>query len=226
MAILILRTFIIYIALLVSLRIMGKRQMGELEVSELIVAVLIADIAAMPLQDIGIPLINAIIPLIVLLCCEILITGAAAQSVRLRLFFYGRPSILIDNGVINQKEMHRNRFTIDELYEELRQQNITDISKVERAVLETSGILNVILYPKEQPPTCKQLGIQCPEESISIILINEGHIMHDNLKKIGKDAVWLSKFLKKRHIQSYNDVYLLSLDKTGKVYLELRENTP
>jgi uncharacterized membrane protein YcaP (DUF421 family) len=209
---------------MLSMRILGKRQMGELEISELVVAVVIADIAVIPLQDIGIPLINGIIPIIILLCCEILITGAAVKSVRLRLLLFGRPSILIENGVINQKEMKKNRFTIDELYEELRQQSITDITKVERAILETNGILNVILLPKEQPPTCKQLGIRCPEESCPIILINEGRIMEDNLRKTGKDLQWLNRYLRNNHIRAASDVYLLSLDKTGKYYLSISED--
>jgi len=223
MAILILRTFIIYIALLGSMRILGKRQMGELEISELAVAVVIAEVAAMPLQDIGIPMINGLIPLITLLCCEILITGLATKNIRFRLLLYGKPSILIENGVINQTEMKKNRFTLDELYEELRQQSITDLSKVERAVLETSGVLNVILFPKEQPPTCRQIGIHCPEESIPIILINEGHILQNNLQKIGKDQLWLNKYLKSRRISDAKDVYLLTYEKTGKIYLALTE---
>lgn len=224
MAILIIRTFIIYAALLLSMRILGKRQMGELEISELVVAVVIADIAVIPLQDIGIPLINGLVPIIILLCCEILITGAAAKSVRVRLLLFGQPSILIENGVINQTEMRKNRFTIDELYEELRQQSVTDIAKVERAVLETNGLLNVILYPREQPPTCKQLGIRCPEELSPIILINEGRILENNLQKSGKDIKWLNRYLKSNHIRSAADVYLLSCDKTGKIYLALSEN--
>lgn len=223
MAIIIARTLIIYTALMLSMRILGKRQMGELEISELVVAVVIADIAVIPLQDIGIPLINGIIPIIVLLCCEILITGAATKSVRLRLLLFGRPSVLIENGIINQKEMKKNRFTIDELYEELRQQSITDITKVERAILETNGILNVILLPREQPPTCKQLGIRCPDESSPTILINEGRVLEDNLRKVGKDLQWLSNYLRNHHIRSADDVYLLSYDKTGKYYLSLWE---
>ena len=224
MAILIIRTLIIYSILLLSMRILGKRQMGELEISELVVAVVIADIAVIPLQDIGIPLINGLVPIIILLCCEILITGAATKSLRFRLWMFGTPSILIENGTINQKEMHKNRFTVDELYEELRQQSITDITKVERAVLETNGRLNVILLPVEQPPTCKQLGIRCPNESSPIILINEGRTLTQNLRKIGRDINWLNKYLKANHIQSAEDVYLLSYDKTGKIYLALSES--
>ena len=224
MAILIIRTLLIYIILILFMRILGKRQMGELEISELVVAVVIADIAVIPLQDIGIPLINGLVPIIILLCCEILITGAATKSIRFRLFMFGSPSVLIEKGIINQKEMHKNRFTLDELYEELRQQAVTDIRKVERATLETNGKLNVVLFPNEQPPTCKQMGIRCPEESAPIILINEGHTLNCNLRKIGKDVIWLNKYLKANHIKSSKDVYLLSYDKSGNIYIALSES--
>ena len=217
MAIIIARTLIIYTTLIFSMRILGKRQMGELEISELVVAVVIADIAVVPLQDIGIPLINGIIPVIVLLCCEIIITGIAAKNLRFRLLLFGKPSVLIENGIINQKEMKQNRFTIDELYEELRQQSITDITKVEKAILETNGVLNVILLPEEQ------LGIRCPAECCPIILINEGRILEENLRKSGKDLKWLNRYLRNNHIHSASDVYLLSCDKNGKFYLSLRE---
>lgn len=205
------------------MRILGKRQMGELEISELVVAVVIADMISVPLQDIGIPMINGLIPLIILLCCEILITGIAAKSIKLRLFLFGKPSILIDKGQINQKEMKTNRFTLDELFEELRQQGITDISKVERAILETNGKLNVILYPEELPPTCKQMGIPSASGAIPILLINEGHILHDNLTKIGKDIHWLTNYLNNRHIQTPTDIYLLSYDESGKYHTVLME---
>lgn len=225
MAILILRTIIIYCALIISMRILGKRQMGEMEISELVVAVVIADIAVIPLQDIGIPMINSLVPLITLLCCEILITGIATKNLKFRTILFGQPSILIENGIIKQSEMKKNRFTVDELYEELRQQSITDISKIERAVLETSGVLNVILFPKEQPPTCHQLGIHCPKENFPVILINEGKVLHENLQQIGKDPHWLKRYLKSRHITNPSDIYLLTYDKSGKIYLALTEHT-
>jgi len=224
MAIIIVRTLIIYIALIMSMRIMGKRQLGELEISELVVAVVIADMTAMPLQDIGIPLINGLIPLIMLLCCEILVTGAATKSIRLRYILFGRPSILIENGVICQKEMRKNRFTVDELYEELRQQSITDISKVQQAILETGGILNIILFPSEQPVTARQLNIPCPESGIPIILINEGRVLSDNLTKIGQTRQWLQERLNAHHVQSPDKVYLYSIDPAGNDYMAKMES--
>jgi uncharacterized membrane protein YcaP (DUF421 family) len=134
-----------------SMRLMGKRQLGELELPELVVAVLIADLASHPLQDIGIPLINGLLPIIILFCCETLLSGVAMKHVKLRNLLFGKPCFLIEKGKINQAEMRKNRFTLDELTEELRSGGITDISLVEYAVLETNGQLNSLLFRPNGP---------------------------------------------------------------------------
>ena len=224
MAVIIVRTFIIYTGLMCAMRFMGKRQLGELEVSELVVAVLIADITAMPLQDIGIPLINGLVPLTILLCSEILVTGIATKSIRLRNFLFGQPSTLIRDGIILQQEMRNNRFTLDELQEELRSQGITDIRKVESAILETDGTLNVLLYPNDQPVTPTQLDISCPNKGIPIVLINEGRILSEELHRMGKSEEWLLQKLRKHHIQSPDQVYLYSIDAAGTEYFAKMEN--
>lgn len=226
MAIIMLRTLIIYLALLLSMRMMGKRQIGELEISELVTAVLIADFAAIPLQDIGIPFINGFIPLVLLLCFEILVTGAFTKSVRFRRLLCGTPSVLVHRGTIDQVQMRKNRFTLDELYEELRQQGVTDISTIEYAILETSGALNVILFPSEQPPTCAQLGIETPSACYPTIVVNEGRVLSDNLTLLGLDDAWLRQQLKSRKIKSVKDVYLFSVDELGNTYLAMREVSP
>lgn len=226
MAIIMFRTLIIYLALLLSMRMMGKRQIGELEISELVTAVLIADFAAIPLQDIGIPLINGVIPLVLLLCFEILVTGAFTKSVRFRRFLCGTPSVLVHRGTINQAEMRKNRFTLDELYEELRRQSVTDLSTIEYAILETSGALNVILFPSQQPPTCGQMGIETPSASYPTIVINEGRVLSNNLDLLGLDEAWLRRELKSRKIKSPRDVYLFSVDDLGNIYLAMREVLP
>jgi len=206
------------------MRIMGKRQLGELEISELVVAVMAADVASMPLQDIGIPMINGLIPVALLFCFEILVTGASTKNIRFRTLVYGKPSILVENGKINQAEMRKNRFTIDELYEELRQQGVTDVATVERAVLETGGILNVVLFPSQQPPTCQQLGIQTPEASYPTVIISEGRVLTQNLKMAGLNEKWLQKTLREKGFHSSKDVYLLSVDPLGKLYLSAMED--
>lgn len=223
MAIVIVRTLIIYFALALSMRLMGKRQLGELELPELIVAVLIADLASNPLQDIGIPLMNGLIPVIVLFCCEILISGATMKSVRLRALLFGKPCFLVKKGKIQQREMRKNRFTLDELTEELRGKSITDIAALEYAVLETDGTLSTLLYPAERTVTLKDLEKTAPDTGYPKILINDGKLMVHNLRVSGRDEAWLRGELKRRGAESAADVYLLMLDDAGHIYYAAQE---
>ena len=159
MAIVLVRTLVIYFALLITMRLLGKRQLGEMELSEFVLAALIADLDAHPLQDIGIPLINGLVPILTLFCCEVLISGATLKSVHLRSLFFGKPSVLILRGKVIQRELNKNRFSLDELMQELRNQGVLDISKIEYGILETDGRLNVILYASESPVTPAMLNI-------------------------------------------------------------------
>lgn len=225
MIIIITRTLILYFLLLLSMRLLGKRQLGEMELSEFVVAAMMADLAAHPLQEMGIPLLNGLIPVIVLFCCEIIIAGLAMKSIRLRALFFGKPSILITRGEINQQEMRKNRFTIDELMEELRTQGFDDISQVEYAVLETDGDLNVIAFPAERPVTPAQLGIDAGPGGYPIIIICEGRVLEANLKHLGLDRKWLDKELKKRKIKDTKDVYLMMANRSGQIYFAQREES-
>ena len=223
MAIIIIRTLILYFAIVLTMRLMGKRQLGEMELPELVVAVLIADLGAHPLQDIGIPFMNGLLPVIILFCCEVLISGAAMKSTRLRTFVFGRPCFLVEKGVINQSEMHKNRFTIDELTEELRSNGVMDISQVEYAILETDGVLNAILFPEYRTATMGSLSLPTKDSGYPSIIINDGRIMGDNLKKAGRDRRWLDAELKRRKIKDPKQVYILTLDSAGCVYFALKE---
>ncbi|NCB52192.1 MAG: DUF421 domain-containing protein [Clostridia bacterium] len=223
LAIIIFRTLIVYFALVASMRLMGKRQLGELELPELVVAVLIADLASHPLQDIGIPLINGLLPIIILFCCETILSGAAMKSVKLRSLLFGRPCFLIEKGKIKQDEMRKNRFTLDELTEELRGSGITDISLVEYAVLETNGQLNTLLFPEARPATAKDMNVAPADNGYTAIIINDGRIMSQNLKIMGRDLNWLEKELKRRGAACAENVYLMTLDNSGNVYFAAKE---
>lgn len=223
MAIIFIRTVILYFAILVSMRVMGKRQLGELEISEFIVAALIADLAATPLQDIGIPLLNGLLPIMIMFCLEIIIAGLNMKSVRLRKFTYGKPEIIIRNGRIDRGSMRRNRFTIDELMQELRAQGQTDASKVAYGVLETNGQLSLILMPESQPATASMLGIRPADTGYAHIIINDGRILDKNLSLLGRDRRWLDNELKRRSIKNADDVYILTLSETGSVFCQVKE---
>ena len=213
MAIILIRTLIIFLALIVAMRLMGKRQLGELELSELVVAVLIADIASIPLQNPSLPLSYGLIPLLVLFCCELIFSGLTYKSIHLRKLLYGRPNFIIERGRIAQQAMHRNRFTLDELTQELRNQGILDIASVEYAVLETNGQLN----------TAEQMHMQTEDTGYFSILINNGRILRDNLRRMGRDERWLQKQVQQRGVQCIEDVYLLMMNDAGQIYFAAKE---
>lgn len=202
------------------MRLLGKRQLGEMEISEFIVAALIADLAASPLQDIGIPLLNGLVPIAVLFCLEMLIAGTTMKSIRLRKLFFGTPSVIIENGRINVPEMRKNRFTPDELMQELRSQSVSDITTVNYALLETNGQLNIILNQADQPLTASGMGIALQETGYPHIIINDGRILENNLRMLGRDENWLKKQLGGKRAE---EIYLFTLTDTGKTFCQAKE---
>ncbi len=217
------RTIIVFLLLIVSIRIMGKRQLGELEPLELVVAVLISNLAAQPLQDTGTPLLYGIVPVLTLLASQLVISGLSVRFGRFRRLVSGKPSILIDNGAIVQSEMKKCRLSVDELYVELRINGVTDISTVRHAILETDGTLSVLPYAKFAPATPEELNINVPDNGLPVSVIAEGRVLSDNLKLLGHDTKWLANQLKKRGARDPRDVYLMTVDGAGKIYFAKKE---
>ncbi|MBR3475449.1 MAG: DUF421 domain-containing protein [Oscillospiraceae bacterium] len=223
MAIVLVRTLIIYFALLLAMRLLGKRQLGEMELSEFVVAALIADLASHPLQDMGIPLINGLVPILVLFCCEVLIAGLSMKSIRLRSLIFGRPSLLIVKGRILQREMLKNRFTLDELMQELRAQGVSDLNSVAYGILETNGKLSLLLSPADSPVTAGQLQVKTEDTGYPSIVISDGRVLEANLKHLGYDRLWLNKQLKQYGADSPRQVFLMTASSTGAVYFAAKE---
>ena len=224
MVIAFVRTIILYLLIIAGVRLMGKRQVGELEPSELVLALIIADLAAVPMQDFGIPLISGVIPILTLLSVTMLISMLTMKSVRFRALLCGRPSIIVENGKLHQREMAKNRFTIDELMEELRMKGITDISTIKYAILETNGQLSVLPYADQKPPTAKDMSLAPEESGLPIVIINDGRILEHNLKTRGYDLNWLEKQLQVQGVKKAEEVYLLTADEMGRVYFSRKED--
>ncbi len=212
MTIAFIRTIILYLITIVALRIMGKRQVGELSPSELVVTILISELAAIPMQDNGTPLLAGIIPILTLLSLEIFTSSLALKSDKCKKILFGENSVLISNGKINQPEMKRLRLTLDELLEELRLKGYPDIDKVRYAILETSGKLTVIPYPQYEMPTREDLGINSTENSLPLAIISDGSIVWNNVQKLKKDKNWLKKILNKNGYEKASQVFLLQMD--------------
>ena len=219
------RTVILYTVLIVGLRLTGKRQIGELEPNELVLTMLLSDLAAVPMQDFGIPLINGLLPITVILCLSVLMSQLSLRSVRFRSLVCGEPTVIIRHGQIQQQAMGRNRLTVDELMEELRCQGVTDLTTVKYAVLETSGQLSVLLYPKDQPLTPQQAGVTVADDLfLPRVIINDGRLLRQNLHAAGYENKWLMKQLKKAGTADTRNVFLLTVDEAGGVVCILKED--
>lgn len=220
------RTVILYILLMVGLRLLGKRQIADMEPSELVLTLIISDLAVVPMQDYGIPMINGVLPIITLLCLSMLLSFFNLKSIRFRALICGTPAVIIQNGEVNQKNMAKNRLTLDELFEQLRSQGFTDLNAVKYAVLETNGQLSILPYTKEAPitPLAADLGVK-DRVTLPILVINDGHVMEDNLLASGHDKKWLTKQLSKRKLKSPREVFLMTVDEENTVICVAKEET-
>lgn len=219
MVIALTRTIILYLLIIIGIRLMGKRQIGELEPSELVLSLLIADLAAVPMQDFGISLFMGIIPIVTVLCISTILSTLTVKSVHFRALLCSRPSIVIQDGKVLYSEMKKNRFTVDELMEELRVSGTNDISKIKYAVLETTGRISVLPYVDEQPATPKQMGISVSEPGLPLVIINDGHLLEQNLEMRSLTLGWLENELQSQGVKRVEDVFLMTVDNAKKVYL-------
>ena len=211
-----LRTILLYLVLLGAIRFMGKRQIGQMEASEFVVAMLVADLAAIPMQDVAIPLYAGLVPMLTVLGAELVLAGICLRSIRFRRLLCGKPVILIENGRILQNNLRRTRVTIDELMGHLREKDVLDVRTVQYAILETNGNLSVFPYPAEVAPSAKDLQIHPKERYLPITIVSDGALLDENLALSGRDGDWLRKTLGD-YRATVAGTWLLTVDKTGHV---------
>lgn len=224
MIIVLLRTLILYAVVIVSLRIMGKRQIGELQPSELVVAIMISDLATVPMESVNIPLLSGIVPVLTLLFAEVISSFLSLKSRKLRRLIVGQPSVVIYGGRINEGELKRLRFNLDDLLEELRINGCHDISDVEVAVLETSGKLSVIPRDKARPVTVEDMKLKnVRREGLPCTVISDGSLNEYELRRSGKSLDELKRELQKNGAKSISDVFIASIDAEGELFLQLKE---
>lgn len=208
MIISVIRTILLYIVIILAIRIMGKRQIGELQTSELVVTLLISDIAAIPMQNTEQSLLSGIVPILILIVCEIIISFLMLKRAGFRRIICGKPIVIISDGKINQSEMHRLRMSTEDLSEELRQQGIFNIEDVGFAIVETNGKLSVLKKPEKDIPTAEELGIKTNDKGLEVVVISDGEISKYSLKICGLNRDWLFDILKKENTE-LNDVFLM-----------------
>lgn len=211
-----IRTIILYLILILVVRLMGKRQLGEMEPAEFVVTMLVADLASIPMQNSGIPLLSGLVPILTILGIQLLLAVASLRSVGFRRLLCGKPVILIDEGRIQVNNLRRARITLDELSEHLREKDVLDLRNVQYAILETNGQISVFPYPQYRPASAQDAGIRVKEQALPLTIVSDGKIMKENLTLARRDRLWLEGTLKAKDC-TLADTLLLTVDGTGKV---------
>lgn len=217
------RTALLYILVVITMRLMGKRQIAQLEPFELVIAIMIAELAAIPMQDRHIPLINGIIAILTLLFIQVTFSIISLRSLTFRTLLDGRYSIIMVNGKILEKEMRKARYNLDELLEQLRLKNVFNLEDVEFAILETSGELSVLLKSQKRPVTPKDLQVETEYEGLPNILILDGIVNLSELDKVKLGEAWLRTELEKHGIKSPKDVLIAALNSKGELFFQPKE---
>ena len=220
MIITVLRTILMYIFEVITLRLMGKRQIGEFEPSELVVTIIISEIAAMPITEPGAPVLGSALAIMVLLILEIFLSYSAYKSVKIRTILYGKPSMLYQKGNLIQHEMKKQRFNVADLMEELRNNGAVSLSQVDFVLMETNGKVSVILKSEDSPVTPRDMELIPEPVHMSYVIIDNGNLVRSNMKRLGLDDEWLKKQLKNEKLSNIKDVFYLSFEQnTGRTVL-------
>ena len=215
------RITILYILANLAVRIMGKRQIGELQPSELVVTILLSEIASLPMQDPHMPILNSVIAVMLLVSFELISSVVTMKSKKIRTFLEGSPIMVIKNGRIDEKELKKLRFTVDDLLSALRQKDIFDISLVDYAVIETNGNLSVLLKGRELPVTASLLNLDA-KDSFPCLLICDGKVISDYFSECGMTQEKLSSLLKKDNLKA-EDILIMMADRNGKTVVVKKE---
>lgn len=217
-----LRTVLVYIVVFLTLRLMGKREIGKLSIIDLVISIMIAEIAVFIIDDLKKPVIHGLVPIATLVLIQIATAKVSLHSQKAREFIDGTPSYLIRNGRLDRSEMKRQRYNLDDLMVQLRQNRVMNVADVEFAILETSGKLTVVEKSPEKrqetPPADPFDTIRY--EGLPLPLIMDGKVQDQNLSKLGKTRFWLKSRIQERGVKDFRDVFFCSVDHNGVLFLD------
>lgn len=210
MLIITIRTVLLYLLIVFSLRLMGKKQLGELQPSELVTTIMISNIATLALEEASVPMLMGIVPILMIVCLDVIMSGITLKSAKIRRIVSGSARVIVSDGVVDQKELKNLRYTIDDVTEAMREQGIFDISQVQYAIVETNGKINFL--QKEEPP-------KNPPE----IIVKDGEINADGLSRAKLGEGWVTEILKENGTE-ISSVFIMSADSDGQYQIVVKEN--
>ncbi len=213
MIISLIRTVILYVLIILAMRLMGKRQISELQTSELVVTFLISNIASIPMQNAGIPLFTGLIPIVILVFCEIILSNVMLKSCKFRRFICGRPIIVIDHGKVDQKAMKDLRISTEDLFEQLRQLDAFNLEDIEFAIVETNGKMSIMKKPSKQQVDAGMLGLEPSPQELETVVVSDGEISESSLALCNLSEGWLENVLLEKNL-TLKDVFIMTADKS------------
>ena len=213
------RGMILYIAMIFTMRALGKRQLGQFQPYEFAMTILLADVISAPMESVSTPLLHGLLPVAAMIVVYGVITLCSMKSDRLRAFFSGKPAVVVRRGEIDRAELNRLCMSVSDLLEGLRGAGFLDPADVGTAIVEANGSISAFAKSEERPPTAREMGVSTPYEGMSLVLIMDGRIQPDNLRATGKDEAWLNRLLKARSL-TVETVFFSSLNTEGEMLIQ------
>ena len=212
MAVSAIRTVVLYVVLIAAMRIMGKRQLSDMQPTELAVTLMIADLATVPMQETGIPLLSGLVPIFVLLTLELFLSGAMLKWPLLSRLASGNPVVIVQNGVLQQKALGRMRITVEDLFENLRSQGYFDLKEIEYAIAETNGSISVLPKPPYRPVINRAMAVTPPDDGIPLVVVSDGKICEWALPLCEVEEAWVHAVLE-REKKMLKEVFVMTADR-------------
>ena len=213
MAVALIRTIVLYAFIIFAIKMMGKRQISDLQTSELVITILISNIAAIPMQNTAQPLLTGIIPILVLICCEILASFLMLKNLKIRQLICGKPIIVINEGKIDQKAMEYLRLSTEDLSEQLRQLDVFSLDDVWFAIMETNGQMSVMKKSEKQPPDAMALKLKVPDGELETVVVSDGIISESSLQRCDLSKDWLGEIFEKEKVK-LEDIFIMTAKKS------------
>ena len=224
MVISVIRTFLLYLLILFAVRMMGKRQISEMQTSELVITLLMSNIATIPMQDTEQSLLSGVVPIMVLLVSEILLSYWMLKQSKIRKLVCGKPVIVINNGTIDQNAMTELRMTTEDLFEQLRQKDVFDINEVAFAIIETNGQLSILKKAENDPVTLKDMSLYKPKKELNVVIISDGELSPSSLHICGWNKERVQKILQQEHT-ALQEVFIMTANTGGQYQIIRKEKT-
>lgn len=218
----IIRTIIIYVLIFIAFRIMGKRQISEMQASELVATIILSELAVIPIQNHDEPLLNGIVPMLIIVALEIFSAFLMIKSHWFRKLTCGKPIVLIEKGKLNQANLREVKMTVEDLCEQLRQKGAFFMEDVEYAIIETSGQLSVIKRPESDPVTPKQMQLKAEPGKLEVVVVSDGVISESSLKISRQTEDWVQERVKQSGF-SLKEVFIMTVDSNGKYRIVPKE---